>query len=216
MALRPPRAGFGVARRLSERARTQQAAQPAETRDAAAMGTPPGAGGGFAGMVDALRGLAEQLATLSQQPPVAPDAPLQDGGSHNVTIGGAAARMVFGYTLRMGQDGISAEPFGDLPERAAPPGSPAASAVKPAVPARQPIVELFEEDGAIVVVAELPGADPDGIACHAEENLLLIETSGGRRYRKELALPAPVLAEGMRQSFRNGILEIRLPRKAAP
>jgi HSP20 family molecular chaperone IbpA len=172
MALRPPRAGLSVARRLSERAR---AASPEVDVT-----------GGIAGMVDALRGLVRQLADTE----------------HDLGGGDGKTSVVFGYTLKVGPDGISGERFGDVPQKAA-------------TPARQPIVDIFEEATGVVVVAELPGADPASIVCRVEPQRLLIEAAGVRRYRKQVALPVAVRAEGMQQSFCNGILEVRLVREDA-
>jgi HSP20 family protein len=192
MALRPPRSGFSVARRMSERARAARAESAAPDPDLL--------GGGFAGMVEALRGLVTQLAAAAQHGTGAS----ADAGASTVDFAGGKGRMVFGYTLRMGQDGVSAEPFGDLP---------AEKATAPA-PARQPIVDVFEDGGFVVVVAELPGADPASIVCRAAPRSLTIEAGGARRYRKELALPAEVRPAGLKHSFQNGILEVRLERVA--
>jgi HSP20 family protein len=82
-----------------------------------------------------------------------------------------------------------------------------------ATAARQPIAEVFEEGDEIVVVAELPGADPARITCTVEGSTLSIEASGAQRYRKSLALPARVTREGLKTSFQNGILEVRLQRE---
>jgi HSP20 family protein len=118
--------------------------------------------------------------------------------------------MVFGYTLRMGTDGVSAEPFGNVP-------APAAKSAAGAAPAvLQPIVEVYQDGNQVVVIAELPGADPDRIVCRPGGMRLLIEASGTRHYRKELTLPVPVRADGMVQSVQNGILEVRLIQVAAP
>jgi HSP20 family protein len=209
MALRPSRAGFSVARRMSERARAaQKAGEGSSPGDPDIVGA-----GGFAGIVDALRGLVTQLSQAAEAAKQATEGATPEEAQHTRTfsVGGKEAKMVFGYTLRMGQDGVSAEPFGDVPEAPTRPASPQAAAA----PARQPIVEMFEEGNAVVVVAELPGADPEGITCRVDGAHLLIETSGERRYRKELTLPVSVRAEGLSQSFRNGILEVRLMRAGA-
>ncbi len=162
-------------------------------------------------MVEALRGLVTKLSEAAQD---AQNAPQSEGepATHSFTVGGKEAKMVFGYTLRMGREGVSAEPFGDVPEAAAP-AQPRPTA---AAPARQPIVEVSEEPDAVVVVAELPGADPEGITCRVDGVHLHIEANGTRRYRKEVPLPAPVVAEGLKQSFQNGILEVRLTRTPTP
>jgi HSP20 family protein len=194
MPFRPPRAGFSVARRLSERARAARPADP-----------PVAAPGGFAGMVDALRGLVEQLAETGRSQSEA-----QTGAGENKTS------LVFGYTFRMGNDGVAAEPFGNVPDPGGRPAEkaqtePRGKAVAPAT--RQPIVDMFEDGDVIVVVAELPGAAPDNINCKVEGTTLLIEAGGIQHYRKQLTLPGPVQPEEFPQSFRNGILEVRLRRQ---
>jgi HSP20 family protein len=200
MAIRPPRSSFSVARHLSERAR----AAAAPEREAGPTGL-----AALGGMVDALRGLIETLAEAGHQPgPATSDTEADRKPAHGFSIGGGGTQMVFGYTLRMGEDGIAAERFGDVPDPG--PAKPAAP------PPRQPIAELFEEDDEIVVVAELPGADPARISCKVVGGALLIEAVGQRRYRKSLPLPAPVSAEGLRSSFQNGILEVRLHRERRP
>lgn len=219
MTLRPPRRGFSVSRHLSERARAARD----EAARASASGDPDIAGaGGFAGMVGALRGLVEQFVAAAQQQAAqqqaggqhgAGDEPGPEGsaarsGQHEVSFGDGKARMVFGYTLRMGRDGISAEPFGNT----APAGKRGDPDAGSAPAALLPIVEVFEDGDAVVVVAELPGADPDRIVCRVEAQRLLIEATGLRSYRKDLPLPVPVRADGVVQSFRNGILEVRLVR----
>jgi HSP20 family protein len=236
MALRPPRAGFSVARRLSEQSR---AAQHAERQAGQAAGDQAsGLAGGLAGLAEQLRAVVGQLAEALQAGAESaadshpePD-PACDPASDQASAGGTArsasrqtrlgpASMVFGYTLRMGREGMSAEPFGDVP-----PGPKAASGT-PARPARAgsatahaplarlPIVEISEDGADIVVVAELPGAEPASLTCQAEGTRLAISAEGARRYRKDITLPCRVSAQGMRQNFENGILEVRL-RRAEP
>ena len=254
MTLRPPSRGFSVSRRLSERARAAAKVDP--TGADPAQADPVQAGsfgaidfdipglGGLAGMAGTLRSLLEQVAAAARshnsqgdgrstpQDPApdlhAPDQQAPDQHTRTVTPGGGNARMVFGYTLRMGPDGIAAEPFGHVPPTYVPSAhvppthvpsahvpSANASASTAAPVALQPIVEVFEDGAAVIVVAELPGADPATIVCRPDGNRLLIEASGMRRYRKDLSLPAPVRAEGLQQSYRNGILEVRLVRADA-
>jgi HSP20 family protein len=129
------------------------------------------------------------------------------------TIGGKTGRMVFGYTMRMGLDGLQAEPFGDVPAGRAKPGARAA-AQSPA--ARAPIVDVFEEADVIRIIAELPGVAAEDVICTLEGNNLHIETRGGNRYAKTLTLPGPVDATTIAHSCRNGILEISIARIARP
>jgi HSP20 family protein len=173
---------------MSERARATEPAPPADTD-------------GFSGLMSALRGMAERLAEAGKAAGAAEH-------GHSINFGSGDSRVVFGYSVRMGQDGASAEPFGDIPR----PGKFQAAEPEP----RQPITDVFAEEDAVVVVAELPGADAGSIDCRVEGRVLLIEAQGARRYRKEIALPDAVRAADMQTSFRNGILEVRLPRELAP
>jgi HSP20 family protein len=207
MAIRPPRSGFSVSRRLSERARAT-ANEPASETKIAGFGS-------LNGMVDALRGLVDQLSAAAQSPPADQDQP-EDGSTKTVSFAGGKGRMVFGYTLRMGDEGISAERFGDVPPKATAAGPRQKPEPAAAPAALQPIVEVFEDGDAVVVVAELPGADPETIICRPEGRTLHIEASGVRRYRKDLALPVAVNPHGLQQTFRNGILEARMTRAAGP
>ena len=189
---------------MSERARAARSEEQAGAEDPAIAGID-----GLAGMVGTLRSLLEQVAAAAGEQAAAQDNPAQaspDGLSRTVMLGADSARMVFGYTLRMGRDGIDAEPFGNVP-----PSRPGTTA-GPAATTLQPIVEVFEDGDTVVVVAELPGADPESIICHPNGSRLLIEATGKRHYRKELPLPAPVRSEGVQHSFRNGILEVRMIR----
>ncbi len=199
MALRAPGSAFSVARRLSERARAARAADKPAQDSLAGLA-------GLGGMLDALRGLVEKLSEASPAPHASPDE-AADAQTHEINIGGRTASVVFGYTLRRGEDGISAERFGDVPEpRAERPARPSNTA-------RQPIAEVFEENDEIVVVAELPGADPTRITCTVRDGALLIAASGRQHYHKSLPLPARVASEAPRTSFQNGILEVRLQRE---
>jgi len=134
-------------------------------------------------------------------------------GDVPISIGGKSGRMVFGYTMRMGLDGLQAEPFGDMPAKAARPGS-RASAQRPAP--RAPIVDVFEEADAIRVVAELPGVAAEDVVCSLDGLRLHIESHGGHVYARTIELPGPVDASTLVHSCRNGILEISVARAARP
>lgn len=194
MAIRPPRAGFSVARRLSERARAQTSAASGDAGATIDLS-------GVNAIMDALKSMVETLAGAASTAS-------EESTAQSFAVSGKNARMVFGYTLRMGEAGLSAERFGDVPE-GAPKASPTAS--QPA--SRQPITDIFEESEAIIVVAELPGADPAGIRCTLDGLSLSIEADGARAYRKSVVLPAPVLPESLQTGFQNGILEVRLTRR---
>jgi HSP20 family protein len=132
---------------------------------------------------------------------------ISDQGDVPFTIGGKEGRMVFGYNIRMGLDGLKAEPFGDVPTGAKKPKSQSPAA-------RAPIVDVFEEPDAIRVIAELPGVAAEDVLCSLDGLTLRIETRGGHLYAKTLTLPAPVDATTLVHTCRNGILEISVARAA--
>jgi HSP20 family protein len=173
-----------LARRLSERAR----AEGPQAEPGMALG----------GVFDGLKGLADGLGKLAEAAQQARHA----GGATRVEIGGQEGRMVFGYAVRTLDGAVQA--FGHVPQ-------PKQEGMH--VPeARQPIVDVFEEADAILVVAEVPGLDPEKLTLSVEDGALRIEGEGAVRYRHRVPLPGPVDAAAMTKACRNGILDVRLPR----
>lgn len=204
----PPRnrrslAGGGIARLLSEQARAAGQANAGAPSNAV-----PDIGA-------ALRSLYDQFsATMQSLGAEAANGQTQTG---EIPLGpDGRGRAVFGYTVRVGLDGVRAEPFGDAPP--APGAARAAGTPKQARPARAPITDVFEEGDYLRIVAELPGASADAVRCTLREDglALQIETASPPLYAKTVALPAAGAAESLQQSCANGILEVRLARRAAP
>jgi HSP20 family protein len=94
---------------------------------------------------------------------------------------------------------------------------------------REPSLDLYEEKDQIVVKAELPGMTKDDIQVSIADNLLMIrgekkkeeEDKGKDYYHSErvygyfsrsVALPTEVNPEKIQALFKNGVLEIRLPK----
>jgi HSP20 family protein len=91
-----------------------------------------------------------------------------------------------------------------------------------------PAVDLYEEKDDIVVKAELPGMDKDNIEVNLTDHRLTIkgERKRGRDQRRELLqvgtllwllvrtleLPTDVHTDKVKAGFKNGILEVRLPK----
>ncbi len=111
-------------------------------------------------------------------------------------------KAVYGVNVRMG---LGNEPivqhFGDI--RSTEEGPEVAEA-------REPLVDVFDEEKEIVVVVELPGVSEEEIEVAVQEDILSLETVGERKYAKEVLLPCPADSETLEQTYRNGILEIRL------
>lgn len=124
-------------------------------------------------------------------------------------------KAVYGFSVRMGGGGLpQVEQFGNVKE------TERGAVVEET---REPMVDVFDEDDHLLVIAELPGVDADDIRFEVEGDVLTLSASRGeRKYRKELLLPAPAGTKGASPSYRNGVFEIRLPKvkasgaKAAP
>ena len=93
----------------------------------------------------------------------------------------------------------------------------------------QPAIEAYETDGDVVVRAELPGIDPKQVEISVTEDTLTLkgeakseqEEKKRNYYRRELrygsfvrsiALPSGVQGDKASASYKNGILEIRVPK----
>ena len=103
--------------------------------------------------------------------------------------------------------------------------------LKPAFGDRIPKVDVIDREDEICVRAELPGVDKDHLTVTLHDNILTIQTSmekeehdeEGRYHRRELVksefqrslqLPAPVDSDKAKSSFKDGILELTLPKLA--
>lgn len=92
-----------------------------------------------------------------------------------------------------------------------------------------PAVDVYEQGGNIVVKAELPGMKPEELHLAVEDDLLTIsgekkqenevkekdyyhlERTFGR-FERRLRLPETVKAEGAKASYKDGILQVELPK----
>jgi HSP20 family protein len=92
-----------------------------------------------------------------------------------------------------------------------------------------PALDVFEEKDELVVKAELPGMEKDNVEVNLTDHTLTIkgekkkeeEVKEEKYYRSErsygsfvrtLQLPADVQADKVKASFKNGVLEVRLPK----
>jgi HSP20 family molecular chaperone IbpA len=75
---------------------------------------------------------------------------------------------------------------------------------------REPPIDILEEAGFTLILAELPGITKKDIKLTLNDDLLTISAArGGRRYYKEVLLSGPHSRNQLRFSCNNGILEIR-------
>jgi HSP20 family molecular chaperone IbpA len=75
---------------------------------------------------------------------------------------------------------------------------------------REPHIDILEEAGFTLILAELPGITRKDIKLSLKNDLLTIAAArGGRRYYQEVLLPGPHSRERLKFSCNNGILTIR-------
>jgi len=116
---------------------------------------------------------------------------------------GDNARGVYGFSVRsgIGGGGPRVQPFGNVR---------ASEAGLVVDEVREPMVDVFDEGREIVITAELPGVLENEIVTSVDDDVLIINTSGKQQYATEILLSEAVLAKSLRQSYNNGVLEIRV------
>ncbi|HDD70338.1 Hsp20/alpha crystallin family protein [Candidatus Bathyarchaeota archaeon] len=113
--------------------------------------------------------------------------------------------FVYGYSVKIGPDGKpEIREFGNVkPGRLGP----------QVREEREPLVDVIETDGEIHVVAELPGVEKKDIKLHGTEDSLTISVdTPQRKYYKEVQLPAKVKVKEAKTEYKNGVLEVKLPK----
>ncbi len=157
--------------------------------------------GGFLG---GLGSLLEKLSDLAEK-----GKDLRDSGEIHAKTPAGEVRGVYGFSVKVCQGeggGLKVEPFGNVRENAQT-GKAEVDEV------REPMVDVFEEPDHVLVVAEMPGVSEEDIQIELSGDILTIDAArGGKKYHKEVLLPAAYPPERMRKVCRNGVLEVRFLR----
>lgn len=114
--------------------------------------------------------------------------------------------FVYGYSMKIGPDGKpEIQEFGNLKK-----GLKGPPQVKEE---REPLVDVMENAEDIRVVVELPGVEKTDIKLCGTENTLDISVNTVQcKYYKEIQLPAEVKVKEAKSSYKNGVLEVILPK----
>lgn len=79
---------------------------------------------------------------------------------------------------------------------------------------REPLVDVFDEDDHVAVIAEMPGLEEGDIKFEVNGDILQISASTKNRgYFKEVLLPCRVDSEPTSKSYKNGLFEIRFQKE---
>ena len=122
--------------------------------------------------------------------------------------------FVYGYSMTIGPDGKpKIREFGNVKPSLKP---EAFGLTRPSLDLkeeREPLVDVISADGEIKVVAELPGVEKEDIKLHGTESTLAISVdTTKRRYFKEVELPTKIDPKKAKTTYKNGVLEITIPK----
>jgi len=159
--------------------------------------------GGLGGILKGLAGLIESLSDLAEK-----GAELRHSGQ----TGGSdpkGLRGVYGINVKMGlgpEGEVKVEPFGSVRPKQDEGGQASVHEI------REPMVDLFDEDDGLLLVAEMPGVERKDIQAELAGDVLTISAHGSRKeYRKEVLLPRSPEPATMTIECHDGVVEIRFP-----
>jgi len=114
--------------------------------------------------------------------------------------------FVYGYSVKVGPDGKpEIREFGNV--------KPRRNGLPLVQEEREPLVDVVETNGEIHVVAELPGVEKKEIKLSGtEDTLTIVVDNSQRKYFKEVSLPGKVRVREAKSQYKNGVLEVTLPK----
>ena len=164
--------------------------------------------GGDKGLGGLLRGFTDLIGKLGELAESGES--LSKTGSFDLgrSSGGAAGKPskgVFGLSVKVGGLGgkeVEIEPFGNI-RRDQQTGESSVDDT------REPLVDVFDEDDRLLIIAEMPGIDADGVRVDVTAGVLTLSGERDqRRYRKSIQVPDRLRREDVAVSCNNGIIEI--------
>jgi HSP20 family protein len=118
--------------------------------------------------------------------------------------------FVYGFTVRMGPDGIPhIQQFGNTKL-----GKSVAKGEAPGTE-REPLTDIIEAQDHIAITIELPGVEKEDINMEIFEDSISIDVdTEQRKYHKELPLPENLDTDSIKATCKNGVLDIVISRKS--
>ena len=154
---------------------------------------------GLGGFLEGLGSVIEKLGELAEK-----GEELQKTGE--ITDPTGKLKGIYGFNIKMGlgNEELKVEPFGNV-RKDEQTGKATVQEV------REPMVDVFDEENHVLVVAEMPGIGEGDVELELKEDVLaIIAASGGHKYRKEVLLPAAFSMQQMSHKCHNGVLEVTL------
>jgi len=118
--------------------------------------------------------------------------------------------FVYGYSVTVGPDGKpKVREFGNFKAETRM-GKPYMDVKEK----REPLADVINTDGEVRVIVELPGVEKKDIKLSGTENKLTISVdTPEHKYFKEVELPAKVDSKKATSKYKNGVLDITVPKK---
>ena len=114
--------------------------------------------------------------------------------------------FVHGYSMKIGPDGKpEIQEFGNIKKTLK--GTPQV------IEEREPLVDIVDTDKEIHVVVELPGVEKTEIKLHGTDDSITISVDTPQsKYYKDVQLPTKIKVEEAKSTYKNGVLEVVLPK----
>lgn len=150
----------------------------------------------FGGILKGLGSLVEKLGEMAET-------------THTISsskeINGQELKGIYGFSVKfgLGNEPIKVEPFGNI-RKDKTTGQASVEEV------REPIIDIFEEEDHVLVIAEMPGISIKDIKFDIKDDILnIFAEHGSKKYRKEILLPRSFKRENIKLSSNNGVVEIK-------
>ena len=124
--------------------------------------------------------------------------------------------FVYGYSMTIGPDGKpKIREFGNVKPSNEPDTCGLNQAYIDAKQEREPLIDIIDLDAEIKVILELPGVEKEDIKLSGTEDTLTISVdTNERKYFKEIEISVKINPKKAKSSYKNGVLEVSLPKIA--
>ncbi|PKN60261.1 MAG: heat-shock protein [Deltaproteobacteria bacterium HGW-Deltaproteobacteria-11] len=153
-------------------------------------------------MLSGLTDIAEKLNEISEKGET-----IERKGEFTFPSKEGGVKGVYGFSLKTGlggkDDAIKVEPFGNI-RKDKKTGEAAVQEI------HEPLVDVFEDEDATTLIAEMPGVGPGDIKIDVRDDVLTVDAEKGeKKYRKEILLSHALVREKITVTCNNGIVTIR-------
>jgi HSP20 family protein len=117
--------------------------------------------------------------------------------------------FVYGYSVTVGPDGKpDVKEFGNFKA-----GTQLGKPHMDLKDKREPLTDIMDADQNLRVIVELPGVEKDDIKLSGTDDKLTISVDTAKnKYYKEVEMPSKIEAKKAKSSYKNGVLDITVPK----